>query len=118
MVELREILELKRKCREEGRLEPALFPLFFEFTVEECENAGWLLERYGEVFEKEGFFEASRQRICSTEEMIAAIGEVATYPGLVKGKGETDRMFVEQIVRKVSDSYRRGLINLRSKALG
>lgn len=111
MLELCELLKLRRKAREEGKPEPLLFPLFFALTVEECKDGPLLLERYAEVFEKEGFFDDARQRKCSTEDMVAAVDEVARYPGLVykRVEGMSMQEFLLQAAVKVSKSSRLGL---------
>lgn len=114
MLELREMLKLRSRAREEEKAEPLIFPLFFTLTIEECKNGRLLVERYAKVFEAEGFFEASRQKTCSTREMIAAVDEVAGYPGLVYNLREwkTVQEFVQQAVLKVSKSFRLGLLNV------
>lgn len=116
MVKLRETLKLRRKAGEEGIAELLLFPLFFVLTEEECRNANLLMEICGEVFEREGFFEALRQRACSTEEMILTVRKMAAYPGLVyrSGDGETVQEFVLKAAVKVSTSFRIKVLNTRS----
>lgn len=52
MLELREILRVKRKAREDGRPKPTLFPLFFALTVKECKNGRLLAEGYAKLFER------------------------------------------------------------------
>lgn len=118
MKELREMLRLKRKAREEGRSEPTLFPLFFALTVEECKNVELLFEKHGEIFERKGFFEESRQQSCSTKETIAAVRELAEHSGIVHrtGEGETVQEFVQRAALKLCGSSRRGLLSGRPKS--
>lgn len=111
--ELRCFLDRRRDANVKGRIPPRIIPVFHRWTVAQCKDpnfyksAGATIE---DVFRKEGFFDADRQREAPTETVGRYMKELANLTGIESTQSwwgrrkMTESNLVDTIAKSVVES--------------